>query len=233
MKSHPYLFLATALISTSAAQNPATPAPGTVTETTIIEETVTPGPRRLDPALARRQLSIVPRAIPVAPGVVVPPAVVVPPGAKVETTETKTIVKHPGQPPRVYNVERSVVVVEGRELPYITVPVLFVKETAELLDADSRLAIQETASAILETLKTSPDAVFDIEGHTSTDGEEAMNLDLSAQRARRVYEELTKNYAVSPTVLTAHGYGENYPSFPAGSEEQMTLDRRVLVVRVK
>lgn len=231
MKSHSYLFLATALISTSAAQNPA--PPGTVTETTIIEETVTPGTRRLDPALARRQLSIVPRALPLVPGEIVPPPIVVPPGAKVETTETKTIVKHPGRPPRVYNVERSVVVVEGRELPYITLPVLFVKETAELLDADSRLAIQETAAAILETLKTSPDAVFDIEGHTSTDGEEPMNLDLSAQRARRVYEELTKTYAVSPSVLTAHGYGESYPSFPAGTEAQMMLDRRVLVVRVK
>lgn len=237
MKNHHCLLFATALISTSAAQNPAAPAPGTVTET-VVEETVTPGPRRLDPALARRQLSIVPRAIPVTPGTVtpgtvVPPETVVPPGAKVETTETKTIVKHPGLPPRVYNVERSVVVVEGRELPYITVPVLFVKETAELLDADSRLAIQETAAAILETLKTSPDAVFDIEGHTSTDGEAEMNLELSAQRARRVYEELTKNYAVAPSVLTAHGYGESYPSFPSGSEEQMTLDRRVLVVRVK
>jgi outer membrane protein OmpA-like peptidoglycan-associated protein len=232
MKSFPYFVLATSLIGTSAAQKPAPAAPGTVTET-IVEETVTPGPRRMDPAMTRRQLAIVPRAIPVTPGEAVPSATVVPPGAKVETTETKTIVKHPGQPPRVYNIERSVVVVEGRELPYITVPVLFVKETAELLDADSRLAIQETAAAILETLKTSPGAVFDIEGHTSTDGDEAMNLELSAQRARRVYEELTKNYAVSPSVLTAHGYGESYPSFPGGREEQMILDRRVLVVRVK
>lgn len=233
MKSSSYLFLATALIGTSAAQNPAPAAPGSTVTETIVEETVTPGPRRMDPAVARRQLAIVPRAIPVTPGATVPPAAAVPPGAKVETTETKTIVKHPGQPPRVYNVERSVVVVEGRELPYITLPVLFVKETAELLDADSRLAIQETSAAILETLKTSPDAVFDIEGHTSTDGDEAMNLELSAQRARRIYEELTKNYAVSPSVLTAHGYGESYPSFPSGTEEQMMHDRRVLVVRVK
>ncbi len=201
-------------------------APGTVTKT-VVEETVTPGPRRLDPAMARRQLSIAPRVLQVEP------AVVVPPGAKVETTETKTIVKHPGLPPRVYNVEKSVVVIEGRELPYITLPVLFVKETAELLDADSRLAIQETAAAILEITKTTPSALFDVEGHTSTDGETEMNLELSAQRARRVYEELVKNYGVPPAVLAAHGHGENYPAYPAGTEEQMMLDRRVLVVRIK
>lgn len=200
--------------------------PGTVTRT-VVEETVTPGPRRLDPALARRQLSIVPRALPVEP------AVVVPPGAKVETTETKTIVKQPGLPPRVYNVERSVVIIEGRELPYITLPVLFIKETAELLDTDSRLAIQETAAAILEITQLHPDARFDIEGHTSTDGEPEMNLGLSAQRARRVYDELTKNYAVPPAVLAAHGHGESYPAYPSGTEEQMVLDRRVLVVRIK
>ncbi len=149
--------------------------PGTVTRT-VVEETVVPAPRRLDPALTRRQLAIMPRALPVEP------AVVVPPGAKVETTETKTIVKRPGLPPRVYNVERSVVVIEG---------------------------------------------------HTSTDGEAEMNLDLSARRARRVHGELTANYAVPPEVLTAHGHGENYPAYPDGTEEQMVLDRRVLVVRVK
>jgi len=130
-------------------------------------------------------------------------------------------------------VERSVVVIEGRELPYITLPVLFVKETAELLDTDSRLAIQETAAAILEIIRSNPGAIFDIEGHTSTDGEAEMNLDLSARRARRVHEELTANYAVPPEVLTAHGHGENYPAYPDGTEEQMVLDRRVLVVRVK
>ncbi len=270
MKTHYGLLLASALLGQALAETPSpprhvtvttetevtpppapgsvtkvertvTPGPGTVTET-VVEETITPGPapRRLDPALARRQLSIVPRVVPVVPPVGAPPVVVdpatgaiVPPGAKVETTETKTIVKQPGLPPRVYNVERSVVIVEGRELPYITLPVLFVKETAELLDSDSRLAIQETAAAIMEVLKTTPDATFDIEGHTSTDGAAEMNLELSALRAQRVYDELTKNYAVPPAVLVAHGHGENYPAYPDGTEEQMTLDRRVLVVRIR
>jgi outer membrane protein OmpA-like peptidoglycan-associated protein len=60
-----------------------------------------------------------------------------------------------------------------------------------------------------------------------------MNMRLSADRARRVYDELTVNYGVPATALSAHGYGENYPNFPSGTEAQMVLDRRVLVVRVK
>ncbi len=232
MKTHyPFLFAA-ALFNFSSAQTATPPvvAVETVTpaQTTVTETTVVPGVRRLDPALARRQLGIVPRALPAAtPGAT--PA----PGTKIETTETTVTENVPGFPPRVYNTERSVVVVEGRELPYLTIPVLFVKETAELLDSDSRTAIEDTSMAIQEVLKFDPNAVFDIEGHTSTDGTDEMNIELSAQRARRVFEELTKRYAIPTTALSAHGYGEHYPKFPNGTEEQMVLDRRVLVVRVK
>lgn len=195
------------------------PPPVEVVTETIIE--VTPPPVQ-DPALARRNLLVLPRdVVPVVPK----------PGDVVETTETKSFVDVPGQPRRVYNVERNTVIVEGRELPYITIPVLFEKETAKLLDAESRVALEETAAAILEVLKTHPTAVFDIEGHTSTDGTDEFNLTLSADRARRTHQELTLRYAVPATALSAHGYGEMYPTFPQGTEEQMVLDRRVLVVR--
>lgn len=195
-----------------------TPAGDVVTETVV---DVTP-PIVQDPALARRNLLILPRDV-VAPEPT--------PGTVVETTETKNFVDVPGQPRRFYNVERNVVVVEGRELPYITIPVLFEKETAKLLDVESRVALEETAAAILEVLKTHPTAVFDIEGHTSTDGTDEFNLALSADRARRTHQELTQRYSVPASALSAHGYGEMYPTFPKGTEEQMVLDRRVLVVR--
>ena len=207
------------------------PVAGEVVKETVIErtpngdivtETVVPlnPPPAYDPAFARRHLLVVPRD-----------AVVHPPGTVVETTVTKDYVDVPGQPRRVYNVERHVVIVEGRELPYITIPVLFEKETAKLLDVESRVALEETASAILEVLKTQPTAVFDIEGHTSTDGTNEFNLTLSGDRARRVHQELTQRYLIPPTALSAHGYGETFPTFPEGSEEQMVQDRRVLVVR--
>jgi outer membrane protein OmpA-like peptidoglycan-associated protein len=233
MKNHYPVLFAVALFGQSFAQ-PATP-PVIVAEETVVEtvpngvtgrevvvETATPQLRRIDRAMARRQLGMAPQALPT-------PA----PGTVVETTETTTTVDVPGFPPRVYNSETSVVLVEGRELPYLTIPVLFVKETDELLDTESRTAIEETSMAIQDILKTDPTAVFDIEGHTSTDGTAELNLELSSQRARRVFAELTQRYAIPSTALSAHGYGENYPKFPSGSEAQMVLDRRVLVVRVK
>lgn len=213
---------------------PAPPAGEVVKETVvertpsgdIVTETVVPlnPPPVLDPAFARRHLLVVPR------DAVVPEH---PPGTVVETTVTKDYVDVPGQPRRVYNVERNVVIVEGKELPYITVPVLFEKETAKLLDSESRVALEETAAAILEVLKTQPTAVFDIEGHTSTDGTNEFNLTLSADRARRTHQELTQRYLVPAAALSAHGYGEMFPTYPQGTEEQMVQDRRVLVVRKK
>lgn len=196
---------------------PAEAAPRVVTEEVVTEEVR--GPRRLDAALARRQLGTVPRAAAA-------------PGTTVETTETTTR-RTGARPPRVYNRERNVVVVEGMELPYVTIPVLFKEGSDELLDDESRLAIEDTAKAIREISDANPNARFDIEGHTSTDGSDEMNLDLSAKRARRIYDELTQRYRIPAEVLSAHGYGESYPNFPQGSEEQMTMDRRVLVVRLK
>ncbi len=224
MKTTHRLLIAATLICPALGQ---TGSPPVIVEKTVVE-TISPGqkvveetvvvtpaaPGAYDPS---RQLSIVPRALPVAPG------------TTTETTETTTT--RVGS--RVYNTERSVVVVEGRELPYVTIPVLFVKETAELLDSESRAALDQTAAAIMEVAKTNPTAVFDVEGHTSTDGADAMNMQLSAARAQRVYDELTKRYRIPATSLSAHGYGESYPMYPNGNESQMILDRRVLVVRVK
>ncbi|HEY1052742.1 MAG TPA: OmpA family protein, partial [Prosthecobacter sp.] len=139
--------------------------------------------------------------------------------------------------PRRYNADRNVVVVTQEdktvELPYVTLPVLFVKETAELLDQESRAALEQVAAVIRDVSKTEPGVVFDIEGHTSTEGTDEFNMQLSAARAQRVFEELTQRYGVPASVLSAHGYGEGYPQFPNGTEPQKQLDRRVLVVRTR
>lgn len=140
-------------------------------------------------------------------------------------------------PRRVYNSERNVVIVEennqSRELPYVTLPVLFVKETAELLDNESRAALEQVAGVILAVSKTEPGVLFDIEGHTSTEGTDDYNLNLSVARAKRIFEELTQRYGVPASVLSAHGYGENFPMHPNGNEAELQQDRRVLVVRTK
>lgn len=183
--------------------------------------------RTLDSAVVQRQLSLAPKVVIMTPA----------PQTAVKTTKTTTVVDTPGQPRRVYNSERSVVLVEdqgqSRELPYVTLPVLFVKETSELLDQESRNALQQVAGVILAISKTEAGTVFDIEGHTSTDGTDEFNVSLSAARAQRVYDELTQRYGVPASVLSAHGYGESFPMYPQGNEAEMQQDRRVLVVRTK
>ena len=168
-----------------------------------------------------------------------PKVMIVTPAAEtpVKTTKTTTVVETPGQPSRVYNSERNVVIVEdqgqSRELPYVTLPVLFVKGTAKLLDNESRAALQQVADVILAVSKTEPGSVYDIEGHTSTDGTAAINMELSAERAKSVYNVLTGSYGIPASSLSAHGYGESFPMYPKGTEAEMQMDRRVLVVRTK
>lgn len=183
--------------------------------------------RTLDSAVVQRQLSLPPKVV----------IVTAAPQTALKTTKTTTVVDTPGQARRVYNSERSVVVVEdqgqSRELPYVTLPVLFVKETSDLLDDESRNALQQVAGVILAISKTEVGTIFDIEGHTSTDGTDEYNVTLSAARAQRIYDELTQRYGVPPSVLSAHGYGESFPMYPQGNEAEMQMDRRVLVVRTK
>lgn len=192
--------------------------------TKVVVDTV-PKAVPLDKVVVRERLSISPRTV----VTVTPPAPAPPP---VATTTTTTVTTTP-VPARVYDTERQVVVVKDRELPYVTIPVLFVVETAQLLNEESRAALEATANGIMEVAKTNPNARFDIEGHTSTEGTDEFNMSLSAARAQRVLDELTKTYGVPGEFLSAHGYGENYPKFPNGNESQLQLDRRVLVVRTQ
>jgi outer membrane protein OmpA-like peptidoglycan-associated protein len=190
--------------------------------------------RTVDSTVARQQLSIAPRVVVTTSE----PAVVPQPSRTVtETTSTTVERDRRGRPHRVYNVDRNIVIVkeanQTRELPYVTVPVLFVQGTAELLDAQSAAALQQMAGVILEVASTNPNARFDIEGHTSTEGTDEMNLNLSVARAQRIYDELTQRYNVPPATLSAHGYGEAFPAFPNGTEDQLQRDRRVLVVRAQ
>ncbi len=180
---------------------------------------------RLDPVVARRHLSVTPQTVTITP--------------EQRTALDRTVIIESQTAPvrRFYNVERNVVIVEeqgqSRELPYLTVPVLFVVDTADLLDVESRMALEQTASVINEITNTEPNALFDVEGHTSTEGSAEHNMRLSAERSTRIYNELTQRYGVAVSSLTAHGYGQNFALYPQGTERERQEDRRVLVVRTR
>ena len=186
--------------------------------------------------VARGALRVAPRRVVVAPGIrrpvvrprVLAPRVVVAPRVALPYVAAA----------RVYHPERNVVEVETEsgqteEMPYVAVPVLFASGSADFADAESYKAVEDMANVIKDILKESPEATFDVEGHTSTDGSADENLDLSAKRAKRVYDELTLRYSINPEILSAHGHGESYAAYPGGSEDDLQLDRRVLLVRTK
>lgn len=187
-----------------------------------------------------KTLRVAPRRVAVAPAVrrplvrplvrprVLAPRVVVAPRVPVPIVPVR----------RVYHPERSIVEVETEggqteEMPYVAVPVMFASGSADFADAESYKAVEDMANVVQDVLKESPEATFDVEGHTSTDGSAEENLDLSARRAKRVYDELTLRYGINPEVLSAHGHGESYAVYPGGSEDELQLDRRVLLVRTK
>lgn len=179
---------------------------------------------RFDLGLVRSTLSTAPRRV-APPLTVRPPAPLLRPGT-------------PPYPIRVYDRTRSVVLVsvdggQSSELPYISVPLLFTAGTADLLDQTTVDDLQSLASALLELYAQNQNVRFVIEGHTSTDGEAADNLDLSTKRASRVYASLVSRYGVPAAILSIKGYGETYADYRDGTEEQMQLDRRVLVVRTQ
>lgn len=181
---------------------------------------------RLDPRVVRGVLGLAPRRI--------APAIVVRPGAP-------RPIARPGLPPplvRVYDRTRNVVVVpaedgQSTEMPYIAVPILFAIGSAELLDETSTTDLESLAGALLEVYAQDNNARFVIEGHTSTDGDDAENMKLSNDRASRIYALLVSHYGVPAAILSIKGYGETYADYPNGSEAEMQLDRRVLVVRTQ
>jgi len=139
------------------------------------------------------------------------------------------------QDTRSYHNSRSVVAVDVRdevhELSFVTIPLLFVAQTAEISDAKSVAAIAETAAAIKDVTSKEPTAKFEIEGHSSAQGTNELSESLSAARAKRVYDELITRHGIPHSTLSSQGFGEIFAQHPTGTEAQMRLDQRVLIVR--
>ena len=181
-------------------------------------------PARMAPASVNRQLLVLTRHV-VEPEF--PRAIEV---VSVDHAEDEYV---PRPARRIYNAERHVVIVEGRELPYVTIAVVFVKDTADFADMESRAVIEETAAAIHEVLKSRPNASFDIECHDDPDGSDKANPELTTSRARRIHQEFTERHGVPAAALGAHGYKRMLPGPAEGTGERVVEGMRVLVVRTK
>ncbi len=63
--------------------------------------------------------------------------------------------------------------------------------------------------------------------HTDSQGNEAMNQDLSRRWAIAVREYLLSNMAISADRISAVGYGESRPVAPNDTEQGRTENRRI------
>ncbi len=78
-------------------------------------------------------------------------------------------------------------------------------------------------------LKTYPDTIAVIEGHTDNVGDDENNLKLSQQRAENVMRHFV-DYGIHPSRLRAEGYGESRPVADNSTEEGKQKNRRVVAV---
>jgi outer membrane protein OmpA-like peptidoglycan-associated protein len=81
---------------------------------------------------------------------------------------------------------------------------------------------------LFQGLKDDPAASIVIEGHTSSEGTDAYNLDLSKRRAEAVLSDLVKR-GIAVSRLKAAGIGETRPIASNNDENGRSLNRRVEV----
>ncbi len=80
---------------------------------------------------------------------------------------------------------------------------------------------------IAKVLKENPDVKIRITGHTDSDGNDALNLDLSKRRALSVKNELASTFGIDPSRMETDGRGESQPLGPNDSSEGKAKNRRV------
>ncbi len=83
---------------------------------------------------------------------------------------------------------------------------------------------------ISEYLKTHPDKIVFIVGHTDNQGDYTNNLQLSINRATAVMHELTTNYGINAGQLEAHGMSCLAPVASNSTETGRARNRRVEIV---
>lgn len=84
----------------------------------------------------------------------------------------------------------------------------------------------ENLDNVVEIMKNYPDFNLTIEGHTDSQGDDAMNMTLSQNRANSVKRYLASK-GVAESRMTAIGYGETQPVADNGTAEGRKLNRRV------
>ena len=107
--------------------------------------------------------------------------------------------------------------------------------TGILFDVQSAAIKPESSGVVREIamlMKANPDMRLKVVGHTSSDGEDAANLELSRKRAAAVKEMLVKEFGVDETKLETEGRGETQPVADNKTREGKAQNRRVEFIKL-
>lgn len=96
-----------------------------------------------------------------------------------------------------------------------------------------RPAYHERIKEVADYLNRHADVDAVIEGHTDSRGSAEYNQSLSQRRADSVRQYLINKFGISPSRLTAKGYGESKPIADNNTDEGLQRNRRVIAVFVK
>jgi outer membrane protein OmpA-like peptidoglycan-associated protein len=119
---------------------------------------------------------------------------------------------------------RSKLITEGKLVSYG----IYFDVNSDKLKPESNATIKEIA----QVLKDNPTVKISITGHTDSDGDDALNVDLSKRRAISVKNELTKSYGIDEARLETDGKGESQPLAPNDNALNKSKNRRVEFIKL-
>ena len=147
-------------------------------------------------------------------------------GGNRTTQETPLTVVDLRQNDQTTDGSESITVHQEERGIVLTLPGVAFDTNSYEIRSEYRQALEETAEAIT----TYPDAQILVEGHTDNMGESSYNLELSRKRANAVMTYLVNEFAISPSRLSAIGYGEDKPIVDNNTEANRSKNRRVEIV---
>ncbi len=119
--------------------------------------------------------------------------------------------------------------------PKLAVPKIFVLESVQFPFNSAELTITSHAQLdnVARVLAEYPKAKIEVNGHTDSRGDDALNLVLSQNRANAVQTYLIGKGISATRILKAIGFGETSPISDNHSEEGMQENRRSEIVLVE
>lgn len=107
--------------------------------------------------------------------------------------------------------------------------------TGILFDLNSATIKPESNSVLKEIanlMKENKDLKVKIVGHTSSDGDDAANLELSKKRAAAIKDALVKDFKIEEDQLQTEGKGESQPIGDNKTKEGQAQNRRVEFIKI-